>query len=72
MGPPARRVHPGGAGRGQDGLTGGAARGAALGFVKKTDIPLGEHRWLTVVSREAPDGVELLLEPDEQSGGQAL
>ena len=36
-----------------------------LGFVKKTDVPLGEHRWLTVVSPEDPDGVELLLEPDE-------
>jgi catechol 2,3-dioxygenase-like lactoylglutathione lyase family enzyme len=36
-----------------------------LGFEKKTDVPLGEHRWLTVVSTEAPDGVELLLEPDE-------
>jgi len=35
-----------------------------LGFVKKTDVPMGSHRWLTVVSREAPDGVELLLEPD--------
>lgn len=35
-----------------------------LGFVKKSDIPLGHHRWLTVVSPEAPDGVELLLEPD--------
>ena len=34
-----------------------------LGFVKKTEIPMGEHRWLTVVSREEPDGVELLLEP---------
>ena len=34
-----------------------------LGFVKKTEIPLGEHRWLTVVSKEEPDGVELLLEP---------
>lgn len=34
-----------------------------LGFVKKTDIPLGEHRWLTVVSGEEMDGVELLLEP---------
>jgi len=34
-----------------------------LGFVKKTDIPLGEHKWLTVVSPEAPDEVELLLEP---------
>jgi catechol 2,3-dioxygenase-like lactoylglutathione lyase family enzyme len=36
-----------------------------LGFVKKSDIPLGEHRWLTVVSPAAPDGTELVLEPDE-------
>jgi catechol 2,3-dioxygenase-like lactoylglutathione lyase family enzyme len=36
-----------------------------LGFVKKTEVPLGEHRWLTVVSPEAADGVELVLEPDE-------
>jgi catechol 2,3-dioxygenase-like lactoylglutathione lyase family enzyme len=36
-----------------------------LGFVKKTEIPMGEHRWLTVVSPEQPDGVELVLEPDE-------
>jgi catechol 2,3-dioxygenase-like lactoylglutathione lyase family enzyme len=36
-----------------------------LGFRKKTDVPLGEHRWLTVVSPDAPDGVELALEPDE-------
>ncbi len=35
-----------------------------LGFVKKRDIPLGEHRWLTVVSADEPDGTELLLEPD--------
>jgi len=35
-----------------------------LGFVKKTEIPLGEFRWLTVVSPESPDGVELTLEPD--------
>ena len=34
-----------------------------LGFQKKTDVPLGEYRWLTVVSPEEPDGVELLLEP---------
>lgn len=34
-----------------------------LGFVKKTEIPLGEHRWLTVVSPEDPDGPELVLEP---------
>ena len=36
-----------------------------LGFVKKTEVPLGEHRWLTVVSPEDPDGVELVLEPDQ-------
>ncbi|MET0834329.1 MAG: VOC family protein [Actinomycetota bacterium] len=36
----------------------------ALGFVKKTDVPVGEHRWLTVVAPDAPDGPELLLEPD--------
>lgn len=35
-----------------------------LGFVKKTEVPLGEHRWLTVVSPQDPDGVELLLEPE--------
>ena len=34
-----------------------------LGFVKKKDITMGEARWLTVVSPEGPDGVELLLEP---------
>jgi catechol 2,3-dioxygenase-like lactoylglutathione lyase family enzyme len=36
-----------------------------LGFVKKTEVPLGVHRWLTVVSPDNPDGVELVLEPDE-------
>jgi catechol 2,3-dioxygenase-like lactoylglutathione lyase family enzyme len=34
-----------------------------LGFVKKNDVPLGEYRWLTVVSPEEEDGVALLLEP---------
>ena len=34
-----------------------------LDFIVKNDIPLGEHRWLTVVSKEAPEGTELLLEP---------
>ena len=34
-----------------------------LGFRKKQDIPMGEFRWLTVVSPDAPDEVELLLEP---------
>jgi len=36
-----------------------------LGFQKKHDIPLGEHRWLTVVSPEDASGTELALEPDE-------
>src|SRR5688572_33250913 len=34
-----------------------------LGFVKKHDVPMGEDRWLTVVSPEDPEGTELLLEP---------
>jgi catechol 2,3-dioxygenase-like lactoylglutathione lyase family enzyme len=42
-----------------------------LGFVTKTEVPLGEHRWLTVVSPEAPDGVEIALEPDEHHGAKA-
>jgi predicted enzyme related to lactoylglutathione lyase len=36
-----------------------------LGFVKKIEIPMGDRSWLTVVSPEDPDGVELVLEPDE-------
>jgi catechol 2,3-dioxygenase-like lactoylglutathione lyase family enzyme len=35
-----------------------------LGFVKKTEIDLGEAFWLTVISPDQPDGPELLLEPD--------
>lgn len=35
-----------------------------LGFVKKTEVPVGADRWLTVVSPEQPDGPELTLEPD--------
>ena len=34
-----------------------------LGFQKKTEIPMGEARWLTVVSPDDPDGTELVLEP---------
>ena len=34
-----------------------------LGFIKKTDVPMGEHSWLTVVSKEEPDGMEVVLEP---------
>jgi catechol 2,3-dioxygenase-like lactoylglutathione lyase family enzyme len=36
-----------------------------LGFIKKADFPVGQFKWLTVVSPEEPDGVELLLEPNE-------
>jgi catechol 2,3-dioxygenase-like lactoylglutathione lyase family enzyme len=43
-----------------------------LGFVAKTDLPLGEHRWLTVVGANEPDGVELLLEPDTHPAAKAL
>jgi len=43
-----------------------------LGFVPKTDVPTGEYRWLTVVSPDAPDGVELLLEPDAHPAAKAF
>lgn len=41
-----------------------------LGFAKKNDIPLGDARWLTVVSPEAPDEVELVLEPNGNPAAQ--
>lgn len=35
-----------------------------LGFLKKVDVPLNEHsRWLTIVSKEERNGIEILLEP---------
>ena len=43
-----------------------------LGCQPKNDIPLGEHRWLTVVSADAPDGVELVLEPDEHPAAKVF
>lgn len=39
-----------------------------LGFIKKRDIPMGEARWLTVVSPEGPDDIELVLEPAGKIG----
>ncbi len=36
---------------------------STLGFVKKTEIPMGEYQWLTVVSADEPDGAEIVLEP---------
>jgi len=35
-----------------------------LGFETKVDLPIGEFRWLTVGSREDPEGAQLLLEPN--------
>lgn len=37
-----------------------------LGFIKKHDIPIGDARWLTVVSPDDPDGAELVLEPNAE------
>ena len=43
-----------------------------LGFEKKEDVPLGENRWLTVVSPDDPDGTELVLEPDAHPAARAF
>ena len=42
-----------------------------LGFLPKNDSPVGNYRWLTVVSPEGPDDVELLLEPNDNPIAQA-
>jgi catechol 2,3-dioxygenase-like lactoylglutathione lyase family enzyme len=36
-----------------------------LGFVKKVDMPVGNYRWLTVISPESPDDVDSVLEPND-------
>ena len=41
-----------------------------LGFIKKADIPVGEFKWLTVVSPEGPDDIELLLEPNDNPAAE--
>ena len=43
-----------------------------LGFRKKHDIPVGEYRWITVVSPEGPDELELALEPNANPAGKAF
>jgi glyoxylase I family protein len=43
-----------------------------LGFRKKHDIPVGEFKWLTVVSPEGPDDLELVLEPNANPAGKAF
>lgn len=42
-----------------------------LGFVKKTEIPMGEFKWLTVVSPEGPADIELTLEPNANPAAKA-
>jgi predicted enzyme related to lactoylglutathione lyase len=42
-----------------------------LGFKKKHDIPMGGARWLTVVSPEGPDDLELVLEPNAHPAASA-
>lgn len=41
-----------------------------LGFQPKMDVPMGEHRWLTLVSPDDPEGVQVLLEPDAHPAAQ--
>jgi catechol 2,3-dioxygenase-like lactoylglutathione lyase family enzyme len=43
-----------------------------LGFKKKHDIPVGEYRWITVVSAEGPNDVELALEPNANPAGKTF
>jgi glyoxylase I family protein len=43
-----------------------------LGFQKRKDIPVGEYRWITVASAEAPNEVELALEPNANPAGKAF
>src|SRR3954471_22457267 len=43
-----------------------------LGFVKKMDVPVGKFKWLTVVSPEGPDDIELLLEPNDNPAAKTF
>jgi glyoxylase I family protein len=43
-----------------------------FGFVKKLDIPVGEYRWITVVSPDGPDDLELALEPNANPVGKTF
>ena len=43
-----------------------------LGFEKKQDFPVGQFKWLTVVSPEEPDGPELLLEPSDNPAARSF
>ncbi len=41
-----------------------------LGFLKKEDVPVGDFKWLTVVSPDDQEGTELLLEPNDNSAAK--
>jgi len=43
-----------------------------LGFEKKQDFPVGDYKWLTVVSPEELDGTELLLEPNDNPSARTF
>ena len=43
-----------------------------LGFKHKMDVPMGEHRWLTLVSPDDPEGVQLVLEPDAHPAAKSF
>ena len=43
-----------------------------LGFIKKQDVPVGQFKWLTVVSPEEPEGTELLLEPSDNPAARTF
>lgn len=43
-----------------------------LGFKKKTEIPLAEHKWITLVSKDGPSDVELALEPNQHPAARAF
>lgn len=43
-----------------------------LGFQKKIEIPMGEYKWLTLVSTEDPNGTQLVLEPDSHPAARAF
>jgi predicted enzyme related to lactoylglutathione lyase len=42
-----------------------------LGFQKKADFSQGNYRWLTVASKEDPEGVELVLQSNANPAGKA-
>ena len=42
-----------------------------LGFIKRTEIPVGDYKWLTVVSPDEPDGAQLVLEPNAHPASAA-